>query len=129
MRGRSLRWFWWIYLIVISLDVFAAPFLYSQSLEGWLNSLFVSVGLLGLLGFLREKMYGSRKFWRHYFFLFLLYYISSVAYSLVTRKYDLTIYGVVFGAILALPLFVALWCYAFLDSRAYGCRLNDDCKE
>lgn len=104
---------WWAYFALVAfasvggvLGSTASPFQFA-------SSLFNAFALVGLWGYLQQIRIGSRPFWVAYFLLSVA--LSAVSLTLVFNDAERQVPAGVFAVllVLVLPLYFALWRYAF----------------
>jgi len=110
-QAQSPTRVWWIYFAVMAFNIAWLPISAPREAGTWVDLLTGLIALLGLVGYILRKSFGPRLFWRGFFFVLLLDFVCHAVAAAMERKTDLVFIGLAFGAVLMLPLFVALWRY------------------
>jgi hypothetical protein len=106
---------WWLYFALL-VALCALSLLGSRSPLDFVSGIVNAFGLVGLMGYIRQLAIGSRSVWAGYFAVSVI--LSVVALSLNVA--DSAPVAVLLVALaLALPLYYALWQYAFRSPLAW----------
>lgn len=117
-----MKFAWWCYFSIVSLNVVLLPFLGRGAAESWIAFGFMGMGLLAVLGYIRRRPYLRRAFWKIYFFLFslgCLFFAGRSSLFVSSGEEGLVWAGTLFALVLLLPMAVALWRYSFLSQDVW----------
>lgn len=118
-KKRFAWWFYFWFLIVLSV---IAPVISPLDRAGWIHWGFELVGIVGLWGYLRRRPLLHLQIWRAYFFAAILSLLYGSVMALLGEPpdpfsgigwYGLAAVVVVLAVIVAVPLLIGLWRYAF----------------
>lgn len=116
MNTTNTKAGWWLYFMVIALNLLASPILEPRNFESWTSLLIGGIALVGLYGYLRGTAIAAKWFWALYFFACSLICVFYLAKNLVMPPPEgrgLVLSGIIFGIVVSLPLLLSLWRYAF----------------
>jgi hypothetical protein len=112
---------WWAYFALWVALALLSLLLSSSPLD-FVSNTFNAFGLAGLWGYIRQVAVGGRSLWVGYFIVSICLSLVAVVFNLVdVSRADITfllfLIGIAGG--LALPLYFALWRYAFRSAHVW----------
>ncbi len=86
------------------------------------NAIITGFVFVGVYGFLARVPIATRGFWQFYFGLFVVSSVVTLLMGAWSLRHEMTvglILFLMFVAALWLPMFMAIWLYAFVDSHPW----------